>query len=71
MVQEKLGNFEMRLKYIIEEHNKECKSEFRSYEQHIKEQVKQMTEYLSEVHSTHIAEIASIKKEKGEQILIN
>ena len=37
MVEEKLNNFEMRLKYIIEEHNKECKSEFKVYEQHIKE----------------------------------
>eukprot|EP00347_Sterkiella_histriomuscorum_P011845 403370885 len=71
MVAEKLENFERRLKYLIEQHEGNCKDEFKMYESHIKEQVKKMTAYVQEVHANHIAEINNFKKEKNEQILVN
>ena len=41
------------------------------YENHIKEQVLKMHEYVSEMHSNHIGEIAIFKREKNEQLLVN
>lgn len=71
MVAQKLDEFENRLKYLFEEHNYECKDEFKLYEQHIKDNVLKMTAYVQEVHANHIAEINNFKKQKDEQIIVN
>ena len=70
-VQIQLDMFEKRLNYLISEHEASCKAEFKMYETHIKEQVLKMNEYVTEMHSNHIGEIASFKREKNEQLLIN
>ncbi len=46
MVSQKLDEFENRLKYLFDNHNISCKSEFKMYETHIKEQVLKMTAYV-------------------------
>lgn len=46
LVNQKLDEFENRLKYLFEDHTHDCKHEFKHYEQHMKDSVLKMTAYV-------------------------
>ncbi|CDW87867.1 UNKNOWN [Stylonychia lemnae] len=71
LVNQKLETFELRIKYLINQHEQQCKDDFKMYEDHVREQVTKTTQYVQEVHANHIVEIQSMKKEKTDQTLIN
>lgn len=70
-VNERLTELEKKVSIYFEEHNDKCKKDFKMYESHFLDSVNKMNTYIQEIHDGHIAEIASFKKEKDDQVIIN
>jgi len=71
MVSHALDRFKLRVDHLIKEHVVECHSDFEKWDAQMKATQNETITYVQEVHSSHVDELAQVKKEKDEQVLIN